>query len=69
MIKTTFCLKIENIYSAAKVGKENCMERLAARFGRKPTFVVIGDGHDEELSAKQVLFGYFIISSILRIYE
>lgn len=30
------------------------MERLAARFGRKPTFVVIGDGHDEELSAKQV---------------
>lgn len=45
---------IENIYSATKIGKESCFERIHTRFGRKPTYVVIGDGRDEELAAKQV---------------
>lgn len=45
---------IENIYSAAKIGRESCFERIHTRFGRKPTYVVIGDGHDEEIAAKQV---------------
>jgi hypothetical protein len=45
---------IENIYSATKIGKESCFERIHTRFGRKPTYVVVGDGRDEELAAKQV---------------
>lgn len=47
---------IENIYSATKIGKESCFERIHTRFGRKPTYVVVGDGRDEELAAKQVCF-------------
>ena len=45
---------VENIYSATKIGRESCFERIHTRFGRKPTYVVIGDGHDEEIAAKQV---------------
>jgi hypothetical protein len=45
---------IENIYSATKIGRESCFERIHTRYGRKPTYVVIGDGHDEEIAAKQV---------------
>nr|XP_033810363.1 eyes absent homolog 3 isoform X4 [Geotrypetes seraphini] len=44
---------IENIYSATKIGKESCFERIVARFGKKVTYVVIGDGQDEEIAAKQ----------------
>jgi hypothetical protein len=36
------------------LGKESCFERIAARFGRKCTYVVIGDGRDEEIASKQV---------------
>lgn len=49
---------IENIYSATKIGKESCFERIHTRFGRKPTYVVIGDGRDEELAAKQVRINF-----------
>ncbi|XP_066272965.1 eyes absent homolog 1-like isoform X8 [Branchiostoma lanceolatum] len=45
---------VENIYSATKVGKESCFERIVSRFGRKVTYVVVGDGRDEEQAAKQV---------------
>ncbi|XP_072016070.1 protein phosphatase EYA1-like isoform X4 [Amphiura filiformis] len=45
---------IENIYSATRVGKESCFERVVARFGRKVTYVAIGDAKDEETAAKQV---------------
>ncbi len=45
---------IENIYSSTKIGRESCFERIHTRFGRKPTYVVIGDGPDEEIAAKQV---------------
>ncbi|XP_077866232.1 protein phosphatase EYA1 [Saccoglossus kowalevskii] len=45
---------IENIYSATKIGKESCFERIVSRFGRKVTYVAIGDGRDEEQAAKSV---------------
>lgn len=38
------------------LGKESCFERIIARFGRKCTYVVIGDGQDEEAAAKAVSF-------------
>ncbi|KAJ7991896.1 hypothetical protein DPEC_G00288610 [Dallia pectoralis] len=44
---------VENIYSATKIGKESCFERIVSRFGKKVTYVVIGDGRDEEFAAKQ----------------
>ncbi|XP_045565210.1 eyes absent homolog 3 isoform X4 [Salmo salar] len=44
---------IENIYSATKIGKESCFERIVSRFGKNVTYVVIGDGRDEEFAAKQ----------------
>jgi hypothetical protein len=46
--------EIENIYSATKIGKESCFERIASRFGRKCSYVVIGDRIEEENAAKQV---------------
>ncbi|XP_061602310.1 eyes absent homolog 4 isoform X3 [Cololabis saira] len=45
---------IENIYSATKIGKESCFERIVSRFGTNITYVVIGDGKDEEHAAGQV---------------
>ncbi|CAL1547558.1 unnamed protein product [Lymnaea stagnalis] len=45
---------IDNIYSATKIGKESCFERIVSRFGRKCTYVVVGDGRDEESASKQV---------------
>ncbi|CAF1552239.1 unnamed protein product, partial [Didymodactylos carnosus] len=53
---------IENIYSATKIGKESCFERISTRFGRKPTYVVIGDGRDEELAARQLSWPFWRIS-------
>uniref|UniRef100_A0A3B3CAL9 Eyes absent homolog n=2 Tax=Oryzias melastigma TaxID=30732 RepID=A0A3B3CAL9_ORYME len=44
---------IENIYSATKIGKESCFERIVSRFGTNITYVVIGDGKDEEHAASQ----------------
>uniref|UniRef100_A0AAQ4NYE2 Eyes absent homolog n=1 Tax=Gasterosteus aculeatus aculeatus TaxID=481459 RepID=A0AAQ4NYE2_GASAC len=45
---------VENIYSATKIGKESCFERIMQRFGRKVVYVVIGDGVEEEQAAKKV---------------
>jgi eyes absent family protein 1 len=45
---------IENIYSATKIGKESCFERISSRFGRKCTYVVVGDRQEEETASKQV---------------
>ncbi|ELK09701.1 Eyes absent like protein 4 [Pteropus alecto] len=47
---------IENIYSATKIGKESCFERIMQRFGRKVVYVVIGDGVEEEQAAKKEVF-------------
>lgn len=54
---------IDNIYSATKIGKESCFERIVSRFGRKCTYVVVGDGRDEESAAKQLNFPFWRISS------
>lgn len=35
-------------------GKESCFERIVSRFGTNVTYVVIGDGRDEEHAASQV---------------
>ncbi|XP_075928162.1 protein phosphatase EYA1-like isoform X1 [Petromyzon marinus] len=53
---------IENIYSATKIGKENCFEQILARFGRKVTYVVVGDGRDEEQAATQHNMPFWRIS-------
>ena len=50
------------IYSSDNLldtGKESCFERIVSRFGRKCTYVVIGDGRDEETAAKQVSINYW----------
>ncbi|XP_057684312.1 eyes absent homolog 3 isoform X1 [Corythoichthys intestinalis] len=54
---------IENIYSATKIGKESCFERIVSRFGKKVTYVVIGDGRDEEFAAKQHNMPFWRISA------
>ncbi|XP_012887662.1 PREDICTED: eyes absent homolog 3 [Dipodomys ordii] len=48
--------KVREIYDKHKSnvgGKESCFERIVSRFGKKVTYVVIGDGRDEEIAAKQ----------------
>ncbi|KAG2460480.1 EYA3 protein, partial [Polypterus senegalus] len=48
--------EIYNAYKSNAGGKESCFERIMSRFGKKVTYVVIGDGRDEEFAAKQVTF-------------
>ena len=43
------------------IGKESCFERIVSRFGKKVTYVVIGDGRDEEIAAKQVTMAKNIV--------
>ncbi|XP_044577134.1 eyes absent homolog 4 isoform X2 [Cotesia glomerata] len=54
---------IENIYSATKIGKESCFGRVVAKFGRRCTYVVIGDGSDEETAARAHNFPFWRINS------
>ncbi|KFD71106.1 hypothetical protein M514_02685 [Trichuris suis] len=54
---------IENIYCAAKIGKEACFERVMHRYGRKCTYVVVGDGREEEVAAKQMQFPFWRITN------
>lgn len=42
-------------------GKESCFGRIMARFGRKCTYVVIGDGSDEETAARAHNFPFWRI--------
>ena len=44
-------------------GKESCFERIVTRFGRKSTYVVVGDGADEEKASKNLNFPFWRISS------
>ncbi|KAK0071378.1 hypothetical protein PV326_001315, partial [Microctonus aethiopoides] len=53
---------IENIYSATKIGKESCFGRVVAKFGRRCTYVVIGDGTDEENAARAHNFPFWRIN-------
>ena len=34
---------VENVYAAAKLGKDSCFERIMSKFGRKSTYVVVGE--------------------------
>ncbi|RWS23971.1 eyes absent 3-like protein [Leptotrombidium deliense] len=52
---------IENIYSSTKVGKDNCFQRIKERFGPKCTYVVIGDGDDEDTAAKHLTMPFWRI--------
>ena len=58
---------IENIYSATKIGKESCFERIIQRFGSNVTYVAVGDGRDEENAAKVVSSDYYIALDAVRI--
>ncbi|KAF4080639.1 hypothetical protein AMELA_G00173680 [Ameiurus melas] len=55
---------VNNIYSATKIGKESCFERIVSRFGKKVTYVVIGDGREEEFAAKQHNMPFWRISAL-----
>ncbi|XP_076146784.1 protein phosphatase EYA1 isoform X6 [Alosa pseudoharengus] len=54
---------IENIYSATKIGKESCFERVMQRFGRKVVYIVVGDGVEEEQGSKKHNMPFWRISS------
>uniref|UniRef100_A0A3P8XMJ9 Eyes absent homolog n=1 Tax=Esox lucius TaxID=8010 RepID=A0A3P8XMJ9_ESOLU len=54
---------VENIYSATKIGKDSCFERIVSRFGTNITYVVVGDGRDEEHAASQHNMPFWRISS------
>lgn len=51
------------VFFYLRIGKEVCFERVVTRFGRKTTYVVIGDGQDEETAAKNLTFPFWRISS------
>ena len=50
---------IENLYSATKIGKEACFERIIQKYGKTVTYVCIGDGREEEVAAKTVKNVFF----------
>ena len=41
---------VENVYSATKIPKDACFERIMSKFGRKSTYVVVGNDLCENLS-------------------
>lgn len=51
------------MWTSAILGQETCYERIVTRFGRKSTYVVIGDGAEEETAAKAMNFPFWRISS------
>ncbi|KAF0748576.1 eyes absent 1-like, partial [Aphis craccivora] len=42
--------------------KESCFDRVVQRYGRKCTYVVIGDGAEEERAARQMNFPFWRVS-------
>ncbi|KAL3307057.1 hypothetical protein Ciccas_014438, partial [Cichlidogyrus casuarinus] len=47
--------QLENIYSCQRSGsgKASCFERIAARFGTKAIYIVVGDSDEDEHAAKE----------------
>jgi eyes absent family protein 1 len=43
--------------------QDSCFERISSRFGRHSTYIVIGDGQEEEQAAKNMDFPFWRISS------
>lgn len=44
-------------------GKESCFGRVIARFGRRCTYVVVGDSPDDETAARAYNFPFWRIQS------
>lgn len=61
-IKILLSDSVQKIMHYFHAGKESCFERIISRFGKKVTYVVIGDGRDEEFAAKQVNVNVFLPS-------
>jgi len=57
-----YSISIANPQSLSS-GQETCYERIVTRFGRKSTYVVIGDGAEEESAAKAMNFPFWRISA------
>lgn len=52
-----------NIFLLLFLGKETCFEKIKQRFGERCTYVVIGDGQDEEAAAKAKNYPFWRVSS------
>ncbi|GAV07135.1 hypothetical protein RvY_17011 [Ramazzottius varieornatus] len=55
---------VENIYSSTKVGKDTCFERINHRFGKNCTYVVVGNGPEEESAAKENKFPFWRVNTL-----
>ncbi|XP_028966593.1 eyes absent homolog 2 [Galendromus occidentalis] len=53
---------IENVYSAHKISKESCFERVLTKFGKKCTYVVIGSSDDDERSCKALSIPFWPVA-------
>ena len=57
-------LKIDLLMYLLRIaGKESCFERVVSRFGKKCTYVVVGDGRDEEAAAKQMTWPFWRVTN------
>ncbi|XP_065183172.1 eyes absent homolog 3-like isoform X2 [Sycon ciliatum] len=45
---------LSGVYGSASCGKEACIERIKARFGGKCTYLVIGNGGEEEAASRKL---------------
>lgn len=61
VLKHSVCVDKRLNFLLFYAGKESCFERIVSRFGKKVTYVVIGDGRDEEFAAKQVSFSFLVL--------
>ena len=57
---------VENVYSATKIGKEACFERIQSKFGRKSTYVVVGEIRQLYFSSQLYLSSqlFFVVGEI-----
>ena len=55
---------VENVYSATKIGKEACFERIQSKFGRKSTYVVVGEIRQLYFSSQLYLSSQLFLSPV-----